>query len=42
MKWSTEQKVRDAIRFGDGELLAEAVQGDRFLDYDELEQFVGE
>lgn len=42
MKWSTEQKVRDAIRFGDGELLAEAVKDDRFLDYDELEQFVGE
>lgn len=42
MKWSTEQKVRDAIRFGDGELLAEAVQGDRFLDYDELKQFVEE
>lgn len=42
MKWDTEQKVRDAIRFGDGELLAEAVQGDRFLDYDELERLVEE
>ncbi len=42
MKWDTEQKVRDAIRYGDGELLAKAVQGDRFLDYDELERFVGE
>ena len=40
MNYRTEQKVREALRYGDGSLLAEAVEGDRFLDYDELEEFV--
>lgn len=40
MNYRTGQKVREALRYGDGSLLAEAVEGDRFLNYDELEEFV--
>lgn len=41
MDWTTEQKVRDAIRTGDGQALERAVKhAGRWLDYDELERFV--
>lgn len=36
LTWEQEQKVRDAVRFNDGEMLAEVVKSDRFLDYDDL------
>lgn len=38
-----EQQVRDALRYGDGELLADVVRnGGPLLEYDDLEQFVEE
>ena len=38
-----EQRVRDALRYGDGELLADVVRnGGRLLEYDDLAQFVEE
>lgn len=38
-----EQRVRDAIRHCDGELLADVVRnGGRLLDYEDLQEFVEE
>jgi len=42
MTISEESRIRDAIRRNDGELLAATVRNSRFMDYDELEQFVND
>jgi hypothetical protein len=35
-----EQRVRDAVRQDDGELLADVVRNNRFMDYEDLERFI--
>lgn len=42
MTFSEELAIKEALRNGDGQLLAQTVRKLRFTDYDELEQFVSD
>jgi hypothetical protein len=42
LSFSQEQRVRDALRYGDGELLADVVRNGHFMDYEELKRFIEE
>lgn len=37
-----EQRIREAVRHGDGDLLADVVRNSRFMDYEDLEKFIEE